>query len=69
MSLEPHLQRLLTTEGFIDSFWSMCIDYKTQEQAYEAVERLYERTFGKRRYSGFDSFRTIRDRFIKQKQG
>jgi len=63
--IEKHLQKLLTTEGFIEKFYSMCPDYFTHEEAYEATERLYERVFGQRRYASFDSFRKIRDKLIK----
>lgn len=68
MILEPHLQRLLTQEGFIEAFWEQCADYHTQKDAYEAVERQYERTFGMRKYSDWDSFRKVRDRLIKTRK-
>lgn len=65
--IEPHIQRLLTQEGFIEAFYEQCADYKTHEEAYEGVERLYERYFGKRKYSNFNSFRQVRDRITKGK--
>ena len=62
--IEPHIQRLLTTEGFINAFWAMCSDYNTHMEAYEAVERLYERNFGKRRYASFESFWQVKKRYL-----
>lgn len=47
---------------FIDRFWSMVSDYKTYEDAYEALEKIYENALGRRRYSDYNSFRRVRDR-------
>lgn len=65
--LEKHLQRLLTTEGFIEAFWENCADHATQEQAFDAVNRQFKNVFGKDKYKNFESFRQCRDRFIKEK--
>lgn len=66
--VEPHLQRLLEPEGFIECFYEMLSYYQKQEDAYEAVERQHEAEFGKRKYSSFESFRICRDKRINKKK-
>ncbi|MBN2744510.1 MAG: hypothetical protein JXR39_11515 [Marinilabiliaceae bacterium] len=62
MPTEPHLTRLSTPEGFTERFWLMCQEYPTYSEAYEATERQHTAHFGKRKYSSYNSFRTVRDR-------
>jgi len=66
--LEPHIIRLLKPEGFNKAFEERLIDFDTYEKAYESVERMYEMHFGERKYSGYESFRQVRNRLIKAKQ-
>ncbi len=68
MIIEPHLQRLLTTHGFICAFWEMSGEYRTQPEAYEAVEILHEQTFGKRKYKDYESFRVTMQTFLKREK-
>jgi hypothetical protein len=66
--IEKHIQRLITTEGFIEAFWEMCCEYPgKQEKAYEAVEQMHYEAFGKNKYANFESFRKTRDQWIKRK--
>jgi len=66
MPLEKHLQRLITTEGFIQAFWEMSSEYPgSQEKAYNAVEEMYQDNFGTRKYSGLESFRSVMYRYLK----
>ena len=41
---------------------------KTYKAAYEKTELEYKKTFSKRRYSSYDSFRQIRSRKMKKKE-
>lgn len=43
--------------GFYDYYCQMISYYSTYEQAYEAVERVYEAHFDRRRYKNFESFK------------
>ena len=40
---------------------------KTYIEAYKLTEDEYVSTFGKRRYSSYDSFRNVRNRYLKNK--
>jgi len=55
--IEAHYLELLELSGWVKQYWQMLPDYGTMEATYEALERKYERAFGKRKYSDFDSFR------------
>jgi hypothetical protein len=69
MEIDPHLQQLLTVEGFIAKFWEYIGEYPGKmEEAYEAVERLHEGTFGKRRYTNYNSFRVNMTNYLKRKK-
>lgn len=53
---------------FVQHFYRMLAYYDTYEEAYEAVERHYEKQHGKRKYSSYNSFRTVRDRKMKEQK-
>jgi hypothetical protein len=60
---------LLSTGGFIRCFFAMirqnpCI---SQNDAYEKAETEYKKHFGKRKYSGYDSFRKMKCRYLKKR--
>ena len=56
---------LLSADGFVREFWKRAKKHKTLIEAYENLESEYETTFGKRRYSDYNSFRVCRDRKTK----
>tara|TARA_R100000664_G_scaffold33291_1_gene50070 strand:+ start:658 stop:849 length:192 start_codon:yes stop_codon:yes gene_type:complete len=56
---------LLSPDGFVKEFWKKTKQHKTFISAYEELENEYQKTFGKRRYSCYNSFRVCRDRKIK----
>jgi hypothetical protein len=64
-----HIRAILTTEGFIRYFFQMIRDNPaiTQTDAYEKTEKEYEEITGRRKYSGFDSFRQIKKRYLRKK--
>ena len=66
--LEPHLQALLTVDGFIKAFWEIRPNYRTKEEAYEIVEQIYEATFGSRKYSSFKSFYNIYIKYLNERK-
>lgn len=59
---------LLDLEGFNEKFEEELRNHRTQEEAYEHTEQLHEQFFGRRKYSGYDSFRKVRERKLKKKQ-
>ena len=60
--MEKHIAAMTTREGFLAKFVELCAEYGSQEAAYEAAERLYERNFFKRKYASFESFKTSKNR-------
>jgi hypothetical protein len=60
---------LLTQSGFIRKFYQQVRENPdiTQENAYEEVEMIYMKHFGRRKYSNFDSFRRIKRRFLNKR--
>ena len=57
----------IRTKGFENRYLAnikLCATYK---RAYEKTELEYIKTFSKRRYSSYDSFRQIRSRKLKQR--
>jgi len=55
----------LTDDGFNEMFEAQIKLHPTYRAAYESVEVFHELLFGKRRYSDFKSFETVRNRKIK----
>lgn len=64
------MNELLTVSGFMKFFFSVIRDNPdmTQTDAYERVEQVYKESFGKRRYSCFDSFRQVKTRYLKMRK-
>ena len=58
---------LISADGFVREFWNRAKNHKTLIGAYEDLEKDFEKTFGKRRYSDYNSFRICRDRKLKNR--
>ena len=67
MTIKIEILVLLSPSGFQERFHTNCKNAKTYVQAYEETEREYEGYFGKRRYSSYDSFRTVMNRKLKKR--
>ena len=65
--IELKILALLTPNGFDDRFWKYAKETKTYVEAYEKTEIEYEKHFGKRKYSDYNSYRGARDKRIKRK--
>jgi len=57
MKYQNHILKMQEFIGFYDKWCSMLGYYNTNEQAYEATERIYKNYFGKRRYKNFETFK------------
>lgn len=62
-TIDPHLLRMMESEGFVQFYLEILPYYDTCEQAYEAAERQYENGFGRRRYSDYQTFKVILSRY------
>jgi len=58
----------IRTKGFEDRYVLNVKLHKTYKAAYEKTELEYNKTFSKRRYASYDSFRQIRSRKMKKKE-
>ena len=57
----------IRTQGFENRYLANIKLCKTYKAAYEKTESEYGKTFSKKRYSSYDSFRQIRSRKMKKK--
>lgn len=56
------VRQLSTTEGFIEAFHQNLSVDKTFIESYEITEMAHEGVFGRRKYSCYNSFSTVRGR-------
>ena len=70
MVYDKHILALAekSPEMFIRRFWNISGEYKTSHEAYEAVERLHSNAFKRRRYSDFESFKQVKNRWLKDRK-
>ena len=64
--IEFKILALLSPNGFDDRFWKYAKDSKTYKAAYEKTENEFEKHFGKRKYSDYNSYTTSRNKRIKK---
>tara|TARA_R100001163_G_C5068278_1_gene208285 strand:+ start:333 stop:554 length:222 start_codon:yes stop_codon:yes gene_type:complete len=62
MKIPIEILALLSPAGFEKRFHQNCKIAKSYEKAYELTENEYEESFGKRKYSSYDSFRVTKNR-------
>jgi hypothetical protein len=56
---------MIKVEGFISRYFYNLKKYKTNEQAYQATAEEYRKAFGHDKYSGYESFRKVKNRKLK----
>ena len=64
--IEFKILALLSPTGFDERFWKNAKDFKTYKEAYEKTEQEFEKHFGKRKYSDYNSYTTSRNKRIKK---
>ena len=57
-------RKITSAEGFVDYYLQMRDLYDTQQDAYERLEDFHIAITGRRRYSEFDSFRVVINRYL-----
>jgi hypothetical protein len=63
------MEKRITHRGFIDAFEKALKTNRTQREAYEETEAIYQReNAGERRYSDFQSFRNQWYKRLKSKK-
>ena len=60
------IRQLSTQQGFIQRFFQVLPKYDSSALAYEVVESEHKKLFGRRRYSGWESFKGIKNRSLRQ---
>ena len=53
-------------QGFYDKWCALLGYYNTNEQAYEATERIYKEHFGTTKYKNFETFKSMVSRHFKK---
>jgi hypothetical protein len=62
---EKQIRGLIEPRNFIAAWFAELPKHDTYEKAYEAVEIIFEDYFGKRKYSGYESFKQVRMKIYK----
>lgn len=57
-----------TADGFYLMYWKKLSTSYSERQAYERVEKIHEKHFGRKRYASWDSFRVLKNRRLKNEQ-
>lgn len=60
------IQSISTKQGFLDRYMYHLYEHETQLAAYEATESEHIAIFNRRKYSGYDSFRKVKNRNTKK---
>ena len=58
---------LITTQDFMERYLFYLHKSKTNKEAWEKVEEEWKGTHGKYKYTSFDSFKTIKQRYFTKK--
>lgn len=59
------IKSLTTTTGFVSEFYQQCRVHDSDIEAFEYLNDLHKIYFGKQKYSDYESFKTIRKRYIR----
>lgn len=62
-------RRLLTVDGFIETYYERCKTSASYREAYESCEEDYFRIVGERRYVDWSAFRVVLHRRHKKRAG
>ena len=60
------LRKIGTRQGFFQYYFERLPFHNTQTECFNEVNDLYLTLFGEERYSDFDSFKKVRNRFLKK---
>jgi hypothetical protein len=60
------IRSVSTTESFNKTFEGFLVGTTSFIEAYENTEQRHEQIMGVRRYSGYDSWRHVREKIIKK---
>ncbi len=65
MDRKMTMYNILTREGYFGRFFELCEEYNTYRAAYEALEEELFLLTQTTRYSSYESFKTIKTRYLK----
>ena len=68
MTIPPHIQEMQDMAGFLKVFHEMLAHYRTHEDCYDACERTYHNWFGRNRFADYESFRSSKSYYYKNKK-
>ena len=60
------LRKLGTRQGFFQYYFERLPKHRTQAECFHEVNGLYFDLFGEERYTDFDSFRKMRNQYLKR---
>ena len=63
----PKFRHICSTEGYFDHYQFFTTFFKNYKDAYELTERIHRDNFGHAKFTDYDSFRTAKHRWNKNK--
>lgn len=68
--LDANTSRFISTAaGFYERYIFLLAYYETNELAYDATERQYAEIVGRRRFKGYESFKSSYSQWCKRRSG
>lgn len=58
--------RIATSSGFYEYYFEQLKHYKSNIDCFEYVNNLYYQYFGEYKYSSYNSFRTVKNKFLEK---
>jgi hypothetical protein len=65
-AISASARKLTSADGFVDYFLEMQDLYSSQREAYERLEDFHIEVTGQRKYSEYDSFKKVFQRYMKE---
>jgi hypothetical protein len=60
------IRKIGTVTGFYEYYFQQLKNHKTEIECFEAVNDLYFEYFGEYKYSSYDSFRKVKNKYLKR---
>ena len=60
------IRKIATVTGFYEYYFQQLKNHKTEIECFEAVNDLYFEYFSEFKYSSYDSFRKVKNKYLKR---
>lgn len=66
--LPEKMRQLLNRDGYFEFYQQLLKSCRKRSEAYEILEENYQKITGKRRYSEFDSFKHVYNKWLRRQK-